>query len=140
MIRACTEADFEEIYAIINDAAIAYRGVIPDELWKEPFVSRSYLASEIQAGVTFTGYQKDGALLGVMGTQQKDDVLLIRPLLYQNFPPSHWHWFGITSESFISNRFTSSHWLSQSNDLGYFLLPKTWLYSGFRVRKRPTTS
>lgn len=78
MIRACTEADFEEIYTIINDAAIAYQGVIPNELWKEPFVSRSYLASEIQAGVTFTGYQQNGALLGVMGTQQKDDVLLIR--------------------------------------------------------------
>lgn len=78
MIRACNENDFETIYEIINDSAEAYRGVIPHELWREPFVPREYLASEMNAGVMFSGYEQDGELLAVMGAQKKEDVTLIR--------------------------------------------------------------
>ena len=38
MVRGCTADDFDRIHAIINDAATAYRGIIPDDRWKEPYM------------------------------------------------------------------------------------------------------
>ncbi|MFW6154220.1 MAG: GNAT family N-acetyltransferase [Planctomycetota bacterium] len=78
MIRECTDADVDAIYAIINDAAIAYRGVIPDDRWHEPYMTAEHLAGEIAAGVRFWGWATDGELLGGMGIQDVDDVTLIR--------------------------------------------------------------
>ena len=78
MIHQCKEKDFEEIYSIINDAAIAYKGVIPDDRWKEPYMPRKELLHEIDAGVMFWGYEEDGKLIGVMGIQDVQDVTLIR--------------------------------------------------------------
>ncbi len=40
VIRECDEEDFETILAIINDAAQAYKGIIPDDRWKEPYMER----------------------------------------------------------------------------------------------------
>jgi len=40
MIHRCTENDFEIMYSIINDAAEAYKGVIPADRWKEPYMSK----------------------------------------------------------------------------------------------------
>lgn len=77
-IRPCTEADFETMHAIINDAAQAYRGVIPADRWHEPYMPREELRHEIDAGVRFWGYEEDGALVGVMGIQDVQDVTLIR--------------------------------------------------------------
>jgi len=78
MIRPCTGDDFAAIYAIINDAAQAYRAVIPDDRWKEPYMPEEELRDEIADGVEFWGYEEDGELLGVMGIQQVKDVTLIR--------------------------------------------------------------
>ena len=78
MIRPCTAADFDIIHAIINDAAEAYRGVIPADRWHEPYMGREELRQQIAAGVTFHGYQDDGQLVGVMGIQDVQDVTLIR--------------------------------------------------------------
>ena len=64
--------------AIINDAAVAYRGVIPADRWHEPYMPASELDREIAAGVVFWGYEDGGELLGVMGIQAVDDVDLIR--------------------------------------------------------------
>jgi len=66
------------IYAIINEAAKAYRGVIPADCWKEPYMSKDALRHEMNQGVVFWGYQEDGELLGVMGIQHVQDVTLIR--------------------------------------------------------------
>jgi N-acetylglutamate synthase-like GNAT family acetyltransferase len=77
-IRICTNNDFESIFAIINDAAQAYKGVIPADCWHEPYMSREYLQHEIDAGVIFWGYEMDGELIGVMGIQDVQDVTLIR--------------------------------------------------------------
>lgn len=66
------------MYEIINDAAQAYKGVIPADCWKEPYMSREYLRHEIDAGVAFWGYEETGALVGVMGIQDVQDVTLIR--------------------------------------------------------------
>ncbi len=78
MIRRCEESDFEAMYALINDAAHVYRGVIPADRWKEPYMPREELRHEIDAGVEFWGYEEGGDLLGVMGIQQVQDVTLIR--------------------------------------------------------------
>lgn len=77
-IRAIRDDEHEAVLAIINDAAQRYRGVIPADRWHEPYFSAGYLASEIDAGVRFWGYEADGELLGVMGVQDVDDVTLIR--------------------------------------------------------------
>lgn len=37
MIRPCHEAEFELIWTIINDGALAYNGVIPEDRWQEPY-------------------------------------------------------------------------------------------------------
>jgi GNAT superfamily N-acetyltransferase len=78
VLRACDARDFETIHAIINEAAEAYRGVIPHDRWKEPYMSRTELIEEIEAGVAFWGYEADGGLIGVMGAQPRGDVTLIR--------------------------------------------------------------
>jgi N-acetylglutamate synthase-like GNAT family acetyltransferase len=78
MIRPCDSKDFEAIYAIINDAAQAYRGIIPEDRWKEPYMDRDELRHEIASGVVFWGYEEDGELVGVMGIQDVMDVTLIR--------------------------------------------------------------
>src|SRR5512147_726641 len=62
----------------MKDAAQAYRGVIPDDRWHEPYMPRDQLRHEIESGVRFWGYEEDGELLGVMGIQDVQDVTLIR--------------------------------------------------------------
>jgi GNAT superfamily N-acetyltransferase len=78
MIRRCDERDFEAIYLIVNEGAQAYRDVIPADCWTEPYMSRDELRREIRAGVVFWGYEENGALAGVMGSQEVRDVTLIR--------------------------------------------------------------
>jgi N-acetylglutamate synthase-like GNAT family acetyltransferase len=78
MIRQCNSLDFEAIYTIINDAAQAYKGVIPADCWREPYMSEDELQHELEAGVVFWGYEEDGELAGVMGLQQVQGVTLIR--------------------------------------------------------------
>lgn len=78
MIRQCDKSEFEMIYGIINDAAQAYRGVIPSDRWKEPYMSKEELQQEIDEGVVLWGYEEDGELVGVMGIQHVKDVTLIR--------------------------------------------------------------
>ena len=78
MIRECVDADFEAIYEIINDAAQAYRGINPPDRWNEPYMPREELREEISAGVVFLCYEQNGELAGVMGTQDIQEVTLIR--------------------------------------------------------------
>jgi GNAT superfamily N-acetyltransferase len=78
LIRSCQPDDSEAIYSIINDAAQAYRGVIPADRWHEPYMTREALASELADGVAFWGAESDSALVGVMGIQDRRDVALVR--------------------------------------------------------------
>jgi len=78
MIRYCTQEDFEDIFAVVNDGAQAYKDVIPEDRWREPYMPRDALAAEIAAGVKFWGFEGDDRLLGVMGLQPVQDVVLIR--------------------------------------------------------------
>jgi len=63
---------------IINDAAQAYQGVIPEDRWREPYMPRDELLGEVRDGVEFWGLEGDGALVGVMGIQDKGPVVLMR--------------------------------------------------------------
>ena len=78
MIRRCSEADTPALCEIINDAAQAYRGVIPPDRWHEPYMPREELQREIADGVQFWGEETDGMLLGAMGIQHRGAVDLIR--------------------------------------------------------------
>jgi GNAT superfamily N-acetyltransferase len=78
MIRRLLPSDFDAILKVINDAAQAYKGVIPDDRWKEPYMSAEELRGEIEAGVRFFGWVEDGHLLGVTGIQALKDTTLIR--------------------------------------------------------------
>jgi GNAT superfamily N-acetyltransferase len=78
MIRRCTADDVPDIDVIINEAARAYGGHVPDDCLHDPYMSRDELLSEIAAGVEFSGWEEDGRLLGVMGIQDVLDVSLIR--------------------------------------------------------------
>jgi GNAT superfamily N-acetyltransferase len=78
MIRRCTKEHAGEILEIINDAARAYRGVIPADRWHEPYMPEDELRAEMAAGVAFWGLTRDSRLAGVMGLQYVQDVALIR--------------------------------------------------------------
>jgi GNAT superfamily N-acetyltransferase len=77
-IRESTEADFPTILSIVNQAAIAYRGVIPADQWHDPYMTADELEREIAGGVVFWVAQQGGELSGVMGIQDKGDVALVR--------------------------------------------------------------
>jgi N-acetylglutamate synthase-like GNAT family acetyltransferase len=78
LIRQCRDSDFEAIYQVINEAAQAYKGIIPRDCLKEPYMPKDDLQREIDSGVSFWGYEEEGELVGVMGSQPVQDVTLIR--------------------------------------------------------------
>ncbi len=77
-IRECSAGDIEAMFAVINDAAVAYRGIIAADCWKEPYMPREELQHEIADGVRFWGAFDGDDLLAVMGLQNVEDVALIR--------------------------------------------------------------
>jgi N-acetylglutamate synthase-like GNAT family acetyltransferase len=78
IIRRCTDSDFHAIFEIINDAASAYKNVIPPDRWHDPYMSDEQLRLEIEARVRFWGLDNDNGLAGVMGIQDKGEVTLMR--------------------------------------------------------------
>lgn len=78
MISRCTSSDFQDIYEIINDAASAYKGIIPADRWHEPYMPKDELMTQIEQGVEFWCYRENESIAGVMGIQDKKDVVLIR--------------------------------------------------------------
>ncbi len=77
MIRKLSLKDADVIYEIINLAARAYKGVIPDDCYHEPYMPREELEREMKS-MTFFGWEQGGKLIGVMGFQPVEDVTLIR--------------------------------------------------------------
>ena len=79
MISDYREENFDEVLTVINDAATAYKGVIPTDCWHEPYMSAADLKHEINAGVSFKVLcDVENTIVGVMGAQPVKDVLLIR--------------------------------------------------------------
>jgi N-acetylglutamate synthase-like GNAT family acetyltransferase len=77
-IRPSRDADRPAMLAIVNDAAQAYRGVIPADRWHEPYMPAGELDAEIADGVVFWVAEDAGRMVGVMGIQDKGEVALVR--------------------------------------------------------------
>jgi len=78
LVRKCEASDRDTMVEIINDAAEVYRGVIPPDRWRDPYMPLDELTGEIEDGVEFWGVEQGGELLGIMGIQDRGDVTLIR--------------------------------------------------------------
>lgn len=78
VIRPSTAQDFDAVLAIVNEAAQAYRGIIPADRWHDPYMPAAELSAEIADGVVFWVAEADGRVLGVMGMQDRGDVSLVR--------------------------------------------------------------
>lgn len=78
MLTEYTKNDIPSILYVINDAALKYKGIIPNNCWHEPYMSEQELAVEFANGVRMFGYKKSNNLLAVMGIQKIKDVTLIR--------------------------------------------------------------
>ena len=78
MITEYTKKDVSNILSVINNAALKYKGVIPDDCWHEPYMSEQELLNEFDSGVRVFGYEKNSILVGVMGIQELKNVTLIR--------------------------------------------------------------
>jgi GNAT superfamily N-acetyltransferase len=78
MIKELLASDFDSILKVVNEAAQAYKGVIPEDRWKEPYMSPEELRKETKSGVRFYGWIEDNTLRGIMGIQQVKDTTLIR--------------------------------------------------------------
>jgi GNAT superfamily N-acetyltransferase len=78
MIREYKKSDSSKILYVINDAAIRYKGIIPDNCWHEPYMSEQELVNEFNAELRMYGYHRNNKLIGVIGIQEVKDVILIR--------------------------------------------------------------
>ena len=78
MISEYTKSNASKILHIINDASLRYKGVIPNDCWHEPYMSKNELIDEFNDGVRMYGYHDRNKLIGVIGIQKVKDVLLIR--------------------------------------------------------------
>ncbi len=78
MIRKLSFAHFDDILNVVNDAAQAYKGVIPADRWKDPYMPAEELRIEVESGVKFYGWYENNDLVAVMGIQLVKDVTLIR--------------------------------------------------------------
>jgi len=78
MIRRLRATESKSILNVINDAAKAYKGVIPEDQWKDPYMSSAELKEEIESGIDFYGWIEENVLVAVMGIQRINKVTLIR--------------------------------------------------------------
>src|SRR5437762_9033490 len=132
MIRECTEKDLPALFEIINDAARAYKGVIPADCWHEPYMPKTELEEEIRSGVRFWGYEDEGELLGVMGIQDRGDVDLIRHAYVKTAKRSKGigalllqHLETTTRKPILIGTWTAASWAIRFYEKhGYRLLPR----------------
>ena len=61
MIRRCREKDIAALHEIINDAAQAYKGVIPPDRWHEPYMPLEELARELFGACHLAGHYSGSA-------------------------------------------------------------------------------
>ena len=78
MISKYKKTDTSKILHVINDASLRYKGIIPDDCWHEPYMSKQELIDEFSDGVCMYGYHHNNILIGVIGIQEAKDVILIR--------------------------------------------------------------
>jgi len=77
MIKKLSSRDTPIIYEVINKAARAYRGIIPEDCYHEPYMSEQELRREV-ASMTFFSWYQEGKTVAVIGFQPVRDVTLVR--------------------------------------------------------------
>lgn len=131
MFERCTRQDFREIYEIINDAATAYKNVIPADCWHEPYMPESELSLQIEEGVEFWCCKEDDKIVGVMGIQDKGDVTLIRHAYVRTQKRNNGigskllaHLRTLTSKPILIGTWAAAHWaIHFYQKHGFRLLP-----------------
>ena len=78
MISEYTIKNISNILHVINEAAVKYKGVIPDKCWHDPYMLEKELIDDFKNGVHMFGFKNNEKLLGVMGIQKIKNVILIR--------------------------------------------------------------
>ena len=136
MITEYTKNDLPNILNVVNNAALKYKGVIPDSCWKEPYMPKQELINEFDNGVRMFGYEKNNMLVGVMGIQEVEDVTLIR----HAYTLSNYQGIGI-GKSLLQYLFkinkSSSLYVGTWQDATWAI--KFYEKSGFVLHKRKQT-
>ena len=78
MISEYTKNDISKILRVINDASLKYKGIIPDNCWHEPYMSKQKLIDDFSDGVRMSGLHYNNKLIGVIGIQEVKGAILIR--------------------------------------------------------------
>ncbi|MCW4006404.1 MAG: GNAT family N-acetyltransferase [Candidatus Bathyarchaeota archaeon] len=78
MICKVSPSEFEAVLGVVNDAAQAYKGVIPPDCWREPYMTPQELKAEITRGVELFCFKENNEITAVMGIERFKDVTLIR--------------------------------------------------------------
>ena len=78
MITKLNPTEYQAILDVVNEAAEAYKGVIPEDQWREPYMSTEEIKEEIKSGIDFYGWTENNTLTAVMGIQRVNNVTLIR--------------------------------------------------------------
>ena len=121
MIREYNKNDSSKILYVINDAAIRYKGIIPDNCWHEPYMTEQKLVNEFNDGVRMFGYNRNYKLIGVIGIQKVKDIILIR------------HAYTLTSYQGRGAGSTLLKYLLKKNK-NYRLLVGTWKSAIWAIR------
>ena len=121
MIREYKKSDSSKIIYVINDAAIKYKGIIPDNCWHEPYMSEQELVNEFNDGIRLLSYNRNKKLIGVIGIQKIKDVILIR------------HAYTLTSYQGRGTGSTLLKYLLKKNQ-NYRLLVGTWKSAIWAIR------
>src|SRR6187200_1153288 len=78
MIHKYLPENFSEVFDVINDGARAYKGIIPQDRWHEPYMTEEELLAQLNEGVEFWVNIDDNMIKAVMGIQPREKVTLIR--------------------------------------------------------------
>lgn len=78
-ITPLSDDDAEAVARVVNEAATAYEGTIPDDCYSEPYLSVADLRAEMETA-EFYGYNSSGALAGVVGFEDCDPASFVHRL------------------------------------------------------------
>jgi len=128
-------ADLPALFSIVNDAAQAYKGVIPDDCWHEPYMPLDQLKRETREGIVFWGCESGGTLVGMMGIQDRGEVSLIRHAYVQTAQRRKgigekllMHLEGTTAKPILIGTWSAAAWAIRFYEK-----------NGYRVLSRPET-